>query len=60
MESLSFSFALVDEKGKKNRNLFIYVCMQIHKFTLKIFHKNNINVSQKVISNPMSPHVYLK
>jgi hypothetical protein len=33
---------------KKNRNFIKYMCMWIHKFILKIFHENNINVRKKV------------
>jgi hypothetical protein len=50
--SPSFSSPLVDQK--KNMNLLIYMC-GIYKFTFKIFHENNINVSKKVALNPMSP-----
>ncbi len=33
-------------------NLLIYMYMSIHKFTLKMFHENNIKASKKVTLNP--------
>jgi hypothetical protein len=55
MESPSLSSPFIDEKEKKNRNLLIYMCMWIHKFTFKIFHENNISVNKKVTLNPVTP-----